>query len=126
MIDPQIEHIAIKVDDVDQAANSFLRAGFTMVQRKSYPDIGIDLAELVLGNARFELLGAMHDNSPIAHDASGIHHVALRVGDLASVYEAAKSNPALEVVRPLGPGRRGTPVFFVRIRGTGALIEYVE
>jgi methylmalonyl-CoA/ethylmalonyl-CoA epimerase len=122
----QVEHIAIKVDDVDESAKTLQRMGFELVVRQSFPDIGIDLAELEIGGLRFELLRAMHEQSPIAKDKEGLHHVALRVENLQAAYDAACGDERVEVVGPPRPGRTGSPVFFARVPNSSLLLEYVS
>ena len=121
-----IDHIAIKVDNVELAVQSLLGVGFVLVHHHTFPAIGIDLAELELGGIRFELMGSMHANSPIARDEPGLHHIALAVENLDDAYSVAHQDPGLEVLRPPAPGRDGRRVFFARVNSCATRLEYVD
>lgn len=121
-----IDHIAIKVDDVDLAVQSLLRVGFALVRRDTFPSVGIDLAELDIGGLRFEIIRSMHAGSPIEQDRPGLHHFAVDVDDIDAVYRAARHDAQLEVLRPPAPGRDGRRVFFTRVKSCATRVEYVE
>ncbi|MFW5739426.1 MAG: VOC family protein [Myxococcota bacterium] len=122
---PQVDHIAIKVDNLEQTVDTLCRIGFTLVHRECFEGIGIDLAEVELRGVRFELMRALHERSPIAPDAAGLHHVAVQVDDLAVAYEVAGRDEGLQIVRDPAPGRTGAPVFFARLARSSTLLEFV-
>jgi LAO/AO transport system kinase len=126
-----IDHLGIAVRSLDEALKFYetqlgLRAGLreTVVQEK------VNVAMLPLGDPRIELLEAAEPESVIAKfiqkRGEGLHHVALKVPDLAEVVDRLRSSGA----RILNEPRRGAGghlYVFVHPESTGGvLLELIQ
>ena len=126
----RLDHIGVAVEDLDAAAEAYLKLGFTELERESLPAQGVQVVMLDGGNCRVELLGALGDKSPIARfltkNRQGIQHLAFETIDL----DAALAELALRGVAPIAPasiGAGGNRVAFLHPRDTqGVLLELVE
>jgi catechol 2,3-dioxygenase-like lactoylglutathione lyase family enzyme len=119
-----LDHVAVKVTDMDDALEGLVRLGFLLHERQVHEAVGIEVAFLSLGPVEVELLRSIHEASPI-HDAPpGLHHMAVRCLDLEGAI--ARLGEAAQPDGPPRTGARGHPVRFVRLRGSGMLLELVE
>ena len=129
---PVLDHLGVAVDSLPLAVQFYQRtlgikvAGFeTIAQEKTR------VAMLPAGDCRIELLEATEPDSPIARflakRGAGLHHVCLRVPNLASAI-ARLTDANIELIHPepqIGAG--GHRYVFVHPRGTGGvLLELVE
>jgi methylmalonyl-CoA epimerase len=83
------------------------------------------------GDGRLELIEALDDASPFAASlrarGAGLHHVALRVDDLAATLDRLAARGVRLIDRAGRPGAHGTTVAFVHPSSAqGVLIELVE
>jgi len=121
-----IDHIAIKVADIDSVARAFEELGYTRQDTKRFEEVAMDISFLGKGSGKLELLQPFDPSSPIFKDPDGLHHVAIGVGDIVKTH-AQMSESRLFTVE--GPLRRGahSRIFFFRIAGEGnTLYECVE
>ncbi len=119
-----LDHVAVKVTDMDEALEGLVRLGFALHGREVHEAIGIEVAFLSLGPVEIELLRSVHAASPIQDAPPGLHHMAVRCLDLDGA--VARLGEAAEPDGPPRTGARGRPVRFVRLRGSGMLLELVE
>ena len=96
----KIDHLGIAVRSID-AALGFLRDQLGMPWRCARPSTRrrSNVAMLPAGESRIELLEPASADSPDREDSSksaakGLHHVALRVPDLAAAVEKLKAGGA--------------------------------
>lgn len=126
-----IDHVAIAVPDLD-AAMAFYRDRFgcEVTEPVEVESQMVRMAYVHLGNAKLELMEPTSDKSPIArfierNPNGGIHHICLRVPDVAAAAEGA----AEAGIRVLGDGKpvkgyEGQGLFFMHPKDTlGTLIE---
>ena len=127
-----IDHIGIAVADLEQAL-AFYRGtlGLALVEIEEVPDQQVRTAIFFTGTGRVELLEATSPDSPIARfiakRGEGIHHLALRVDDVAAkLAELAAAGVALIDKEPrIGAG--GHRIAFVHPKATGGvLLELCE
>ncbi len=82
-----IDHLGIAVTSIDAALDFYRLLGFGDPPRETVPHEKVCVAMLPLGESRIELLEASAPDSPVAKfigkRGEGVHHVALRVPDLA-------------------------------------------
>ena len=83
------------------------------------------------GGAKLELLEATADDSPIAKyvakRGAGMHHVALRVDDIAAALAELKARGVRLIDEVPRPGAHGTTVAFIHPSSThGVLVELVQ
>lgn len=137
-----IDHFAIAVPrgELEAQANVYKMLGFREVHREDV--LGRDqVRELMLemgeGPNLIQLLEPLSDDSPIQKlidrngGRGGFAHVALRVADIHTAYEAMRRDSFNLIDDAPRPGSRGTTVFFVHpkthaLAHFGFLIEVVQ
>ncbi|MGO4441100.1 methylmalonyl-CoA epimerase [Rhizobium sp. RAF56] len=129
----RLNHIAIAVPDLDQAAALYRGLGVPVSPPKDMPEHGVTVIFIDLPNTKIELLHPLGDGSPIAgflekNPSGGIHHLCFEVDDIESAAEKLKD----EGIRVLGDGRakigaHGKPVLFAHPKDfQGALVEFEQ
>ncbi len=128
----QLDHVAMAVADLQSATDAYLLLGLVQAEAdEEVPSQGVTVRALRGGPVLIELLAPLGDDGPVARFLAkrgpGLHHVALKVDDLAAELKrlAAAGVPLLDD-EPRS-GRAGTRVAFVHPRfAGGVLIELVE
>src|SRR5688572_3195203 len=128
----KIDHIGIATDGIDEAS-AFWREilGVESDGTEEVKEQGVRVAMLAVGESRIELLEATHDKSPIAKFVEkrgpGIHHIALRVGDIRAALNNLKASGARLIDETPRIGAGGCLVAFIHPTTTGGvLVELVE
>ena len=128
----KIDHIGIATDGIDEAS-AFWREtlGVEIDGTEEVKEQGVRVAMLAVGESRIELLEATHDKSPIAKFVEkrgpGIHHIALRVGDIRAALNNLKASGARLIDETPRIGAGGCLVAFIHPTTTGGvLVELVE
>lgn len=128
----KIDHIGIATNGIDEAASVYCDAlGLSVVETEEVPAQKVRVAMLPLGESRIELLEATSDDSPIskflAKRGPGIHHVALRVGNIRTALAELKANGTRLIDEEPRVGAGGCLVAFIHPSSMGGvLIELVE
>lgn len=127
----RLNHVAIAVPDLDQAAALYRATLGAKVSAPSpQPEHGVSVVFVELDNTKIELLHPLGDDSPIAaflgrNPAGGIHHICYEVDDILAARDRLKASGA----RVLGDGdpkigAHGKPVLFLHPKDfLGTLIE---
>jgi LAO/AO transport system kinase len=120
-----IDHLGIAVRSLDAAADFYRLLGLDTAHRETVAHENVRVAMLPAGESRIELLEAMEPDSAIAKfiekRGEGLHHVALRVPDLAQAVERLQQAGA----RVLNEPRRGAGghlYVFVHPASTGGVL----
>jgi methylmalonyl-CoA epimerase len=127
----KIDHLAIAVRSLDAALAFYEKQlGFSVGLRETVEHEKVKVAMLAAGESRIELLEATEADSVIAKfidkRGEGLHHVAIRVPDLASAITRLKSNGARLMNEPR-PGAGGHLYVFVHPSSTGGvLLELIQ
>lgn len=128
----KIDHIGIATKGIDEAS-AFWREtlGVEIGATEEVNEQGVRVAMLAVGESRIELLEATHDKSPIAKflekRGPGIHHIALRVGDIRAALNRLKASGARLIDETPRIGAGGCLVAFIHPTATGGvLVELVE
>jgi methylmalonyl-CoA epimerase len=127
----QIDHLGIAVRSLDAALQFYeQQLGFSVSLRETVEQEKVNVAMLPAGGTRIELLEATEPDSVIAKfiekRGEGIHHVALKVADLAATVERLKSQGARLLNDPR-PGAGGHLYVFVHPSSTGGvLLELIQ
>jgi len=127
----QIDHLGIAVRSLDAALAFYERQlGFSVSLRETVEQEKVNVAMLPAGGPRIELLEATEPDSVIAKfiekRGEGIHHVALKVADLAATVERLKSQGARLLNDPRA-GAGGHLYVFVHPGSTGGvLLELIQ
>jgi methylmalonyl-CoA epimerase len=82
-----VHHVGLAVDDLDGALDTYERLfGARLEHRSRVEEQGVEAASIRVGESRFELLGALSEDTPVgrflAHRGPGMHHVAYEVDDI--------------------------------------------
>ncbi len=124
-----LDHVGIAVDDLEAALAFYTDAlGLEIEATEEVPSQGVRAHFVRVGSAALELLEATTEESPIRRFVSrrgaGIHHVTLRVDDLAAALARLKARGVRLVDETPREGAEGALVAFVHPAGAhGVLVE---
>lgn len=125
----EVDHVGVATADAAATATRFEELFDAPVAHRETFD-GMTVVFLELGDAYFELLEP-HDDGPIARyldrNGPGIHHVALRTGDIEAALQRARDAGVELVDEQPRPGAWGHDVAFLHPKSTGGvLVEFVQ
>lgn len=127
----EVDHLGIAVRSLDEALRFYEQSlGMTVIGRETVIEERVNVAMLPAGAPRIELLEATDSHSPIARfiekRGPGLHHIALRVEDLALTIERLKHGGARLLNEPR-PGAGDHTYVFVHPASTGGvLLELIQ
>jgi len=127
---PVIHHIGWAVRSIDASRTHFEAAlGLDLKAEEVFPNLRV--AFFGGGSAMIELLQPLTDDSDVARflarRGEGMHHLALRVDDVAAALAEAPGRGLQLIDSAPRPGARGTLVGMVDPkREDGVLVQYVQ
>jgi len=126
-----IDHLGIAVKSLAAAKAIYEKLGLTISAEEVVESEGVRLVMVPVGETRLELLEPLSENSPIARfiakRGEGLHHVSLRVPDLAAAVERLKKDGVRLVSEEMKIGAGGHRFVFVHPSSAGGvLLELVE
>jgi LAO/AO transport system kinase len=127
----RIDHLGIAVKSLDQALQFYReQLGLQVALRETVIEEKVNVAMLPVGEPRIELLEASEPGSVIARfiekRGEGIHHIALKVPDLAAAVERLRTSGARILNEPR-TGAGGHLYVFVHPSSTGGvLLELIQ
>ena len=126
-----IDHLGVAVRSLSAAKKFYEKLGMTVVGEETVEDEKVHLAMVPVGESRIELLEATSEDSPIgrfiAKRGEGLHHIALRVPDLAATVEKLKQDGTRLISEDIKVGAGGHLYVFVHPSSTGGvLLELCE
>lgn len=126
-----IDHLGIAVKSLAVAKDIYEKLGLTASAEELVEGEQVRVAMLPVGDSRLELMEATSENSAvakfIAKRGEGLHHVCLRVPDLAAVVERLKTDGVRLVSNEIKTGAGGHRYVFVHPSSAGGvLLELVE
>ena len=127
----EIDHLGIAARSLDAALQFYdHQLGFSVAQRETVEQEKVRVAMLPAGGSRIELLEATEPDSVIAKfiekRGEGLHHVALKVPDLAATVDRLRTQGARLLNDPR-PGAGGHLYVFVHPSATGGvLLELIQ
>lgn len=127
----KIDHLGIAVKSLDKALEFYRdQLGLDVAARETVEQEQVNVAMLPLGEPRIELLEPAAADSVIgkflAKRGEGLHHVAIRVPDLAASVAKLKAAGARLLNEPR-PGAGGHIYVFVHPSSTGGvLLELIQ
>jgi methylmalonyl-CoA epimerase len=127
----EIDHLGIAVRSLDTALGFYEKQlGFEVSLRETVDQEKVNVAMLPAGGPRIELLEASKPDSVIAKfiekRGEGLHHVALKVPDLAAAVERLRTHGARLLNEPRA-GASGHLYVFVHPASTGGvLLELIQ
>jgi methylmalonyl-CoA epimerase len=126
-----IDHLGIAVKSLAAAKGIYEKLGLTASAEEVVDGEQVRVAMLPVGESRLELLEATSEDSAvakfIAKRGEGLHHVCLRVPDLAVVVDRLKKDGVRLVSNEIKIGAGGHRYVFVHPSSAGGvLLELVE
>jgi methylmalonyl-CoA epimerase len=126
-----IDHLGIAVKSLAAAKGIYEKLGLGASAEEVVEGEQVRVAMMPVGGSRLELMEAMSQNSAvakfIAKRGEGLHHVCLRVPDLAAVVERLRTDGVRLVSNEIKIGAGGHRYVFVHPSSAGGvLLELVE
>jgi len=126
-----IDHLGIAVKSLASARAIYETLGLTISPEQEVAGEQVRLVMVGVGESRFELLEPTSESSPIARflrkRGEGLHHVSLRVPDLATAITKLKAKGTKLVTEEIKIGAGGHKYVFVHPSSAGGvLLELVE
>ena len=130
-MDFTIDHLGIAVKSLSTAKTIYENLGLSISQEETVEQERVRLVMVRVGESRLELLEATSEESAIAKfiakRGEGLHHVCLRVPDLAAAVAKLKQEGARLVSDEIKTGAGGHRYIFVHPQSTGGvLLELVD
>jgi methylmalonyl-CoA/ethylmalonyl-CoA epimerase len=126
-----IDHLGVAVKSVAAAKKFYELLGLPVVGEEVVEHESVRVAMVPLGESRIELLEPTSNDSVVARfiakRGEGLHHVALRVPDIAATVERLKREGTRFVSDEIKVGAGGHLYVFVHPSSTGGvLVELCE
>jgi methylmalonyl-CoA epimerase len=126
-----IDHLGVAVKSLAAARTFYENLGLSVVGEETVEGEQVRLAMVPVGESRIELLEATSPESAIARfiakRGEGLHHIALRVNDLAATVERLKKSGTRLISEDIKVGAGGHLYVFVHPSSTGGvLLELCE
>ena len=126
-----IDHLGIAVKSLAAAKGIYEKLGLTISAEEVVESEQVRLVMVPVGETRLELLEPLAESSPIAKfiakRGEGLHHISLRVPDLAATVERLKKDGVRLVSEEMKIGAGGHRFVFVHPSSAGGvLLELVE
>src|SRR5437764_15259236 len=127
----QIDHLGIAVKSLSSAKAIYETLGLTISPEETIEHEKVKLVMVPVGESRLELLEATSPDSTIAKfiakRGEGLHHVCLKVPDLAAAVARLKKDGVRLVSEDIKTGAGGHQYVFVHPSSTGGvLLELVQ
>jgi methylmalonyl-CoA epimerase len=126
-----IDHLGIAVKSLAAAKSIYEKLGLQVSPEETVEQEKVRLVMVPVGESRLELLEATSDDSAIARfiakRGEGLHHVSIRVPDLATAVAKLKNDGVRLVSEDIKTGAGGHRYVFVHPQSTGGvLLELVD
>ena len=124
----KIDHVAIAVNNVDEAVKEYQQAfGIKEVEFETVETEGVRVAILHLKDSRIELMEPTREDSPIKKflisRGEGLHHIAFETDGIEGEVTRMKEC-GVRFLGEIRPGSRGTKVIFIHPKSLhGVLAE---
>ena len=127
----EIDHLGIAVKSLEAAKKFYEKLGLRVIGEEVVEHERVRVAMVPVGESRIELLEPTQEDSPVGRFLSrrgeGLHHVALRVSDLAATVERLKQDGTRMISDEIKVGAGGHLYVFVHPASTGGvLLELCE
>ncbi len=122
-----IDHIGIAVSDLEAALTFYRDAlGLDVRPPEEVPSQKVRAHFVPVGDSALELLEATSEDSPIARSIArrgpGLHHVTLRVDDIAAALAQLRARGVRLIDEAPRPGAEGALVAFIHPSATGGVL----
>jgi len=130
-LDFSIDHLGIAVKSLTAAKAIYEKLGLNVSAEETVDQEQVRLVMVPVGESRLELLEATSEDSTIAKfiakRGEGLHHVCLKVPDLAAAVARLKRDGVRLVSEEIKTGAGGHKYVFVHPASTGGvLLELVQ
>ncbi len=88
----RVDHIGIKVSNLPHIRQALENLGIPCSSIEKYDEVGLQIALLGKWETSIELMEVTDQNSPIAHDKLGLHHLALKTDNIEETYNKMKES----------------------------------
>ena len=128
----KIDHIAIAVENLDRAIETYARVLGLRAQHREYiEDYGVEIATLAIGDTAIELLEGRSERSPIRRFVEsrgpGLHHLAFVVDDIRKALDTLRAEGVKLIDETPRRGKDNSLVAFIHPKATErVLYELVE
>ena len=127
----QIDHLGIAVKSLSSAKAIYEKLGLSISPEETVEHEQVKLVMVPVGESRLELLEATSPDSTIAKfiakRGEGLHHVCLKVPDLAAAVARLRGDGVRLVSEEIKVGAGGHRYIFVHPASTGGvLLELVQ
>ena len=132
MLPYNIHHVALAVEDLDEAIAGFAsQYAIEPLSREVIEEQGVEEAMIAVGGSHIQLLEPLGPDTPVgkflAAKGPGMHHIALAVADIEEALEHLKEQGARLIDEKPRIGGGGHKIAFVHPKAlAGTLIELVE
>jgi methylmalonyl-CoA epimerase len=126
-----LDHVGVAVRSLAASKSIYEKLGLTVSPEEVVPGEKVRVVMIPVGETRLELLEATSDDSTIAKfiakRGEGLHHLSLRVPDLAAAVSKLKADGVRLVSDEIKTGAGGHRYIFVHPASAGGvLLELVE
>ena len=126
-----LDHIGIAVKSLSSAKALYEKLGLSLSEEETVAPEKVRVIMVPVDNTRVELLEPTSNDSTIAKfiakRGEGLHHICLRVPDLAAIVQKLKSDGVRLVSDEIKTGAGGHPYIFIHPQSAGGvLVELVE
>jgi methylmalonyl-CoA epimerase len=126
-----IDHIGIAVKSLASAKSIYETLGLSISKEETVAEEKVRVVMVPIGETRLELLEATSDDSTIARfiakRGEGLHHVCMRVPDLATAVAKLKQDGVRLVSEEIKTGAGGHRYVFIHPQSAGGvLLELVD
>jgi methylmalonyl-CoA epimerase len=126
-----LDHLGIAVKSLAAAKSIYEKLGLSISEEETVAAEKVRLVMVPVGDTRLELLEPLTSDSAIAKfiekRGEGLHHVCMRVPDLAAAVKTLKSESVRLVSEEIKIGAGGHRYVFVHPSSTGGvLLELVD
>ena len=127
----QIDHLGIAVKSLSSAKAIYEKLGLSVSPEETVEHEQVKLVMIPVGESRLELLEGTSPDSTIAkfiaNRGEGLHHVCLKVPDLAAAVARLKADGVRLVSEEIRVGAGGHRYIFIHPASTGGvLLELVQ
>ena len=128
----RLNHVAIVVPDLDQAAGLYRDLlGGDVSEPEDLPEHGVTVVFVNLGNTKIELLRPLSPESPVANflkknKDGGMHHVCIEVDNIHNAMDDLKEKGVRLLSTEPKIGAHGKPVVFLHPKDCNGVLTELE
>ena len=127
----KIDHIGVVVKSIDDALATWQNTlGFALLERKTLPEHGVEVAFVDAGNGTIEFLAPLDAESGtarfLASRGEGTHHICFAVADIGAALTELQSQGVRLIDETPRQGVHGLVAFVHPKAANGVMIELLQ